>query len=447
MSQVLFLTLIIRLKPGCPLSGLPFPSSSGAYSSFRFPSYSPLFDRRSVRYGPRSLCTSFVRLSVDMYSGYRYIVFASFVVCNAIVVTSAVWNLSLVQHTSTIGATADKYSIFVGGSSLLFIFPVLFLEIANKDIFVTKVWFELVWVASFCVLGLVGAALATVAGVDSLCRRSSSSGPESVKCISNRVLQGSSWMGSLMLLSYFVLLAIFSLLKNKEDGTIWSCYTRRFPWNFSQTQLPNSPLSPTRPGHQRQTSKISIKSLRRMISRSSRAPTIAAPKPRHAVNTQAIQDGILSYRSGLSLEYEIEHFQPGTRPIVRPEPVFAIEEKHQRPTVVSPHVASPIPAEHSLYPEHMRAALGSMGVREPPNALGPSAQVPSPAGNWPLLNPPARHLGNRRKGSGDPSASHPLMPPTLRSRPAGPRRPSASYAPRPGQAPESAQVPTYGART
>lgn len=381
-----------------------------------------------------------------MYSGYRYIVFAAFVVCNAVVVTAAIWNLSLLQHTyrSTIGAVSDKYSIVIGSASLLFIFPVLFLEIADKDIFVTKVWFELVWVAGFSILGLVGAALATVAGVDSLCRRSITSSPGSVQCISNRLLQGSSWMGSLLLLSYFVLLALFSLLKNKEDGTIWSCYTRRFPWNFSQTQLPSTPLSPTRPGHHRKSSKISIKSLRRMISRSTRAPTIAAPRPRHAVDTHAIQEGILSYRSGLSIEYEIEHFQPGTRPIVRPEPAFAIEEKHQTQLASSSLAISPIPITHSLYPEHMRAALGAMGVHKPPDAPTP-APAPNPVGNWPQLDPPVRRLGFKHKGSRDPAANHPTVSQTFRSRPAGPRRPSASFAPRPGQAPDPVHITMDGA--
>lgn len=373
-----------------------------------------------------------------MYSAYRYIVFASFVLCNAVVVTSAIWNLSVVQHTAPLAAVSAKYSIFVGSAGLLFIFPVLFLEIANKDIFVTKVWFELVWVASFCVLGLVGAAISTVAGIDSLCRRSLPTEPVSAQCISNRVLQGSSWMGSLLMLSYFVLLALFSLLKNKEDGTIWNCYTRKFPWTFSQTQLPSTPLSPIGPGHQRKTSKISIRSLRRFISKSSKAPTIAAPRPRHAVNTQAIQEGILSYRSGLSLEYEIEHFQPGLRPIVRPEAAFVIEEKPQ------PHpIASP-PPSHSLYPEHMRAAMGSMGVRERPFNAPSSSQPPNPIGNWPQLNPPVRRLGNKHKGPGDVTAGYPPLSPTFRSRPAGPRRPSISYAPRPvmhGQPTDPAQVP------
>jgi hypothetical protein len=232
-------------------------------------------------------------------------------------------------------------------------------------------------------------------------------------------------MSSLLLLCYFALLAVFSLLKNREDKTIWQCYARKFPWASSQSQLPSTPLSPTF-GHERKTSKIS---LRRFITRSSKAPTIAAPRPRRAANDLAIQEGILSYRSGLSLEYEIEHFRPGMHPITRPGAAFMIEEKYeQQPqTIVAPAATSP---NYSLYPEHMRAAMAS--VATPPSQS--PVQVPpgpNPVGNWPQLNPPARRLGNKSKASAiDATTGYPPSSPTSRSRPTGPRRPSISYAPR-----------------
>jgi hypothetical protein len=227
-------------------------------------------------------------------------------------------------------------------------------------------------------------------------------------------------------LCYFALLAVFSLLKYREDKTIWQCYARKFPWTFSQTRLPSTPLSPTA-GHERKASKIS---LRRFITRSSKAPTIAAPRPRRAANDQAIQEGILSYRSGLSLEYEIEHFRPGMMPIIRPEGPFTIEEKYdQQPqTTVVPAATS---VSYSLYPEHMRAAMASVSTPPAQSALPPG---PSPVGNWPQLNPPARRPGHRSRAFvTHPTAGYPPDSPTSRSRPAGPRRPSISYAPRNGE--------------
>ncbi|KAH6918686.1 hypothetical protein BKA70DRAFT_1457654 [Coprinopsis sp. MPI-PUGE-AT-0042] len=362
-----------------------------------------------------------------MYSGFRYTVFVSFVVCNALIVTSAIWNLSLVQNAGpfcrfqdlpvavvSAAATSDKYSTFLGCAGLVFIFPVLFCEIANKDIFATKVWFELAWVALFCALGLVGAALSTVAGIDSLCQ------PPSFVRSPDRPLKQSILTSSTTVLCYLALLAVFSLLKNREDKTIWQCYARKFPWTFSQSQLPSTPLSP---GHQRKTSKIS---LRRFITRSSKAPTIAAPRPRRAANDRAIQEGILSYRSGLSLEYEIEHFQPGVRPIVRPEAAFMIEEKYQPPQIMA--VPATTPPSHSLYPEHMRAAIASVGTSP---ALVSSPPGPSPVGNWPQLNPPVRRLGHKSKGAiteVDGTTGYPPASPTTRTRPTGPRKPSISYA-------------------
>lgn len=222
-------------------------------------------------------------------------------------------------------------------------------------------------------------------------------------------------------LCYFILLASFSLLKSREDGTIWQCYARKFPWNSGQPQqIPGTPLSPIFHHHQRKGSKIS---LRRFLSRSSKPPTIAAPRPRRAVEQQAVHEGILSYRGGLSVEYEIEHYRPGMIPIGKPSVVLVLDQGQAAPAIP--------PAAHSLYPEHMRATIAS---RCPPTradlslAMPPPAHDPSPVGNWPQLNPPTRRLGHRHKAAEEAAASYPPVSPTSRSRPSGPRRPSLTFA-------------------
>ncbi|EAU88613.1 hypothetical protein CC1G_04319 [Coprinopsis cinerea okayama7 len=370
-----------------------------------------------------------------MYKFIRYFTFGLFVICNVIIATSAIWNLSLINgwdagRDLSLARHSDGYSIFVGCAGLLLIFPILFCEISTKDIFLTKLWFELVWVGLFCTLGLVGAALATAVGADHLCQAMISGIGNRPGCISSRLLQGSSWTCSLLLLVYFVLLTIFTLLKVNEDPTVWYCYARKFPWGDGLFELPNSPSGAVT----RKTSKLSKLSLRRF--RSSKTPTIVAPLPRRAANDAVVREAILSYRSGLSLEYEIEHFQHA-RPIPRPELAILIDERPGQAVMMS----QPMQSMHgtSLYPEHMRRALAGT-PRTPPLASNPEADYvpnsldqlppsPNPVGDWPQLNPPVRRLGEKRRtGQTIRSPSSPSQAttsvPSQRTRPTGPRRPS-----------------------
>ncbi|TFK29839.1 hypothetical protein FA15DRAFT_663119 [Coprinopsis marcescibilis] len=354
-----------------------------------------------------------------MYRYLRFFVFGIFVLSNVVASTSAVWNLSLIQASgpsSMHSQNSDIYSIFMGCAGLALIFPILFCDLAAKDLFLTKVWFEVIWVAVFCILNLAGAAVATAVGFDYLCQRlpPAFNDPDSdPRCISSRLLQGFLWSSSLCLLCYFLLLAVSTLLKYRNDSTIWHCHVRQFPWLSCRFRLGSAPSSPAEV-LERKSSKMSLPRFRRH----SKPPIIAAPRPRHAGNQAAIREAILSYRSGLSMEYEVEHYRPEIRPIPRPE-LAVLAEDGGRPAMRTQDPGF-VTFATSMYPEHMRRALASM---QPPISDSqtedqrPSGSPPSPSpiGNWPQLNPPVRRPGDRQRNNTFPLTLDGAQPSTSTS--------------------------------
>lgn len=192
---------------------------------------------------------------------------------------------------------------------------------------------------------------------------------------------------------------VTSLLKSKEDRTIWQCYAGRFPWMSAQHKLANSPTAELESGK------------RRMSKRKSQAPTIACPRPRNAVN-EAVRRAILSYRSGLSMDYTIEHYRPPQeeepkveeRPLP-PAPMPLAPELPKATTRAAPMVSF----SHSLYPQQVQTVLPvsperQVQARPPPPQQPPS---PSPIGDWPRLNPPTPRPKRKSQRAGSSSAALP----------------------------------------
>ncbi|KAF5315738.1 hypothetical protein D9611_004602 [Ephemerocybe angulata] len=413
-----------------------------------------------------------------MYSSlrfFRYAVLGLFLACNAIIATAAIWNLNLLQNalflSSSLPVRTDAFLVFVGCAGLALIFPIVFCEIGQKHVFLVSVWFECIWVGLFAIFELAGAASASAAGADYLCPVLFSTTPfvdRSAICASSQLLQAFSWICGVLLLSYFVLLFVTSLLRRNEDNTIWRCNAARFPWESSQQQL-DTPID----GQPQEKKRISfIESLKRRVS--SKPPTIAQPRPRNAA-AAAIRRTILSYRSGLSADWGIEHFRPE-------QPAQDLEASQERPLPPAPLMLASEPPSmvtreatavtfsgSSLYPQHMQSVLPTPSQERqarsapPPRApqTPPQPPSPSPIGQWPRVNPvsplpkrktqkvpplvaesrsrqpslprtsPARPhpaFDFESPTSIHPSSSLPTAPPTSfspsRSRPSGPRRPS-----------------------
>jgi len=81
----------------------------------------------------------------------RYLVFVVFVVSNAIIASAAAWNLSIVEDIAgDVSATAISiFLIVLGALGLIVIFTVIFIDLCEKDIFISRIWFEISWVILF----------------------------------------------------------------------------------------------------------------------------------------------------------------------------------------------------------------------------------------------------------------------------------------------------------
>jgi len=403
-----------------------------------------------------------------MYNLIRYTVFGLFVLSNVFISTAAVWNLSALQGADwSAPRSSDIYSIFLGCAGLLLIFPIFFCELAVKEVFLTRVWFELSWLGMALVMHLVGAAIATGVGQDQLCQRflSLSRLDDGARCSSSRLLQAFSWICTITLLFYFLLLMVFTLLTAKDDTTIWQCHVRQFPWYADSLQL-SSAESPGGAQVARKVSKISVPRFRSKPP----TPVLAAPRPRLATNSEVLRGAILSYRSTMSQEYDIESYQPDARPIQAPALAVTMAQRPTAPMVSLPSSSSG--PSLSFYPEHMRGPFSTATTSVPSarHSGEPLSPGPNPLGSWPQVNPPVRRPGDKRKtqhtlrspsqeqswaaSQQDGLASPPppaVHRPSHHRRTSGPRRSSNqidSFLPVASpQAPLSIQFPTYGGGT
>ncbi|PPQ64108.1 hypothetical protein CVT24_008925 [Panaeolus cyanescens] len=247
----------------------------------------------------------------------RPFVFVVFVVCCAIVASVAVWNLSIINSITSEDETTvkqiDTFLIFLGASGLVLIFPTIFFELLEQNIFLGKVWFELLWVGLYGLMYLV--------------------------------------------IVYFAILFVLAAVKHQEDKTIWKCSVRQFEWLHGRRTLKSNPASPSLlalPKFNAETPGPAVLSPPQMAE--AQPPVILAPRPRPLA---ALRNAILSYRSGLSSDYEVEHdtvqqaIEPGKRqetapatyPLPRPQLTVQTQTEAGKPTLpnVRPLPASPPP--------------------------------------------------------------------------------------------------------
>lgn len=170
--------------------------------------------------------------------------------------------------------------------------------------------------------------------------------------------------------AYYLLIFVTVCIRSGNDNRMWlgSVYAMSFYDRGSSVRLQSPPTSPT-------PSQI----MRKIF----KPPSIISPRPQRATPMPTF-----AYRSGLSSEYQIEHFQ-------------FLSEQPQRPPPAQ--VASPNHTNLSFYPEFLRASLRS--------SLTPNVTQVAPAS---ILNfnstalPP--DIANSPPQSGDaPKASPPPL--------------------------------------
>jgi len=316
----------------------------------------------------------------------RYLVFGLLVICNAIVCSVAVWNLSLAQSVGQ-NLQIDAFLTFLGAFSMVFIFTILFIEILQKNLVTGRLWFEVLWVALFWIMELSGAAAVSALVPDLLCgTQSSLIGNDA--CTSTHVLLAFSWLSTIILLVYLLCLVCAAIIRQKRDSQIWHASVIEFCRTDTRHDLRSTPASPILPHFHK-------------------AHEVIAPQPRRPPPTV-----IYAYRSGMGPEYQIEHFHPSSLFATRPIPPIIAGAQSSMPAA-------------SLYPQHLHSSLT---LQQP---LRPSPASPPPLGNWPRPNAVDQPLHSKRKTSPatftfparDPASGVVLSPSstTPRSRPSGPR--------------------------
>jgi hypothetical protein len=270
----------------------------------------------------------------------RYVVLASFIICNAIICSVAIWNFSIGQSAG-VNLRVDIFLTVLGALALLFVFPIGCIDILHMDSVTSCVWFECLWIGIFAILEFSGAIAVSSIDTSSMCA------PAVVallgnSCSSTRVLMAFSWTCSISLFSYFFLLLLACVAYAKEDPQIWHCKVRRFP-EASLRSLRGASPSPTQ-NH----------------------PAIVAPKPRRAVPA-----AMYAYRSGLSSQYDIEHFRPPT-PVEESSRPPVPDIIAWRQTIESTHLVEPTYPAMSFYPQHMQGILTNPSLTRPPKIPPPS---------------------------------------------------------------------------
>jgi hypothetical protein len=239
-------------------------------------------------------------------------------------------------------------------------------------------------------------------------------------CTSTRVLMAFTWICTATLFCYFVTLFVTTFIRQKTHPRIWHSNIRDLP-SFGSLRLV-SPSTPTLPRFKHNT------------------PTIVAPKPRHPAPARLIY----SYRSGLSSEYEIEHYNPSNQAASQVAPSFPAAP----PPVTQGYSVA------SLYPQYMHSTLERQPLAashtQPSQRHLPYDASPPPLGDWPRANVLSQPPRKTKRTPGDQFSSAPDLtgvrsPPSQSRRPSGPRRPSGSDGNRPPPL-DLSQITTYNSR-
>ncbi|KAI6150368.1 hypothetical protein BKA82DRAFT_24727 [Pisolithus tinctorius] len=337
----------------------------------------------------------------------RYMLFGLFVICNAIICISAVWNHSLTTSSQTL--QIDIYLAFLGAFGLVFAVTLIFVEVLFNNPFTTRIWFESGWVAVFWLMELSGAA--AVSALTSNVHCSSNSVSTSL-CISQHLLLAFTWICTGILLAYFFLVVFTTVTCQWDNQDVWNSTVRHLHSSASRQYL-SSLNSPS-------TSRF------KNGSESLPAPVAVvtyAPKPIRPAVRPAYFD---HDRAGLGSEYEIERFKsPPARQMTVPEQMVIDYRSSLREAVPIPLSSQTqistvrplpriaplsIPAAAAIRPREdpQYPTDGSfMGRRELPSAaVYPNEHnssrterrelpvQPSPLGNWPrrdIMEQPVTH--------------------------------------------------------
>jgi len=301
----------------------------------------------------------------------RFFTFGFFIVCNTILCSVGVWNLSLVQTRSVYNAQIAAYMVFLGAFGLVWIFPLIFIDLLRPNALTSRIWVEIIWVTIFWIMELSGAAALSAIVPSNQCLPRQGRIAAYV-CLSGKVLLGFAWVITLILLAYMVMLAAYAIVHHTTDPNVWNETVREYPWFSARSTLSSSPPSPT-------------------ADRGLGAPSLKHPRPKAAFNPAGLTRKLSPFEDPIQpvptfnniprpsyqpphRHYEGLQFTMGQDPVPVNNPAFMRSREAPKPPVSVP----------SLYPEHLQ---GHLSTEARNNMYNQSRQLeghePSLVGDWP----------------------------------------------------------------
>jgi len=322
----------------------------------------------------------------------RCLLFGVFIVSNAIICSVAVWNFTIAQEIDHI-LQIDAFLIVTAALALAFIVVVITASIVRRNSVVTCVWFECLWVGLFFILEFSGAVAVSITAPAIMC----SVAPVIVisgSCSSTQVLMAFTWICSMCLLAYLLLVVIAALRHSQKDRRVWTRAIRHMTLSESESAAP--PLPPAHPVAQRRSFM-----------------SIVAPRPRRLAPS-----ALYAFSGGFGNDEKLQSYmyqdprhrnrQSTSRDSYIPPPMPAAAPPRR---LVQRARESALPAGHSFYPQNVQVAMqgtstipGNSQTRyQPPQRPRDQPRTPPPLGNWPradVLSQPVGHGKTRRSSSG-----------------------------------------------
>jgi hypothetical protein len=258
---------------------------------------------------------------------YRYFLFAITITSNAIICSAAAWNLPLAKNTNLhTQQQVDVYMIFLGSFSLLFVIPMVFVDVFSRRAISGRVWVECLWIDFLWLLHLIGVIFVTSFLPHDMCTPQAKF-VNGDSCTSARLIVAFSWICTVNLSIYLVSLVVSAMLHYKKDPTVWSSQVRSYPWNpHSHLHKLGSRSSLPPPRHHPQ------------------AP-ISAPQPRRPIQLPA--------RAVLSFVHKVEQMHVPAQDPGDPPPERRVSQRAiQHTNAASPRLTV-------LYPLHIQAVWGT----------------------------------------------------------------------------------------
>lgn len=340
----------------------------------------------------------------------RYNLFGLFLICNAAICISAVWNHTLALSSQTL--QIDIYLAFLGAFGLLFAVILIFVEVLFSNPFTTRIWFESGWVAVFWLMELAGATVVSV--ISGNCGSEKTIASTSF-CTSERLLLAFTWICTGILLVYFFLIIFTTITYQRDNPDVWNSTVRRL--SSSGRQSLSSPVN--------SPSASRFKNVSQPLPPP--APVVTyAPRPiRAAVPPECFNRD----RAGLGFEYEIEGYKsPPPQQTTFPEqmdieyrnslreavPVPVIGQTHASTIRPLPRIAPlsiPVATTARFREDARRLLDGSFtGRRELPSTVAYSHEhgssrierrelpvQPSPLGDWPRRDIMEQPVARKRR--------------------------------------------------